>query len=504
MSSRPPARRVSAAGSAASRKPIPNGHAPGGAQVTVQRPAYDPTNRRVLIADDDEAIRSLLVELLTDEGYEPLEAATGKETLEIYHGPRCPALVLMDVQMPDMTGLEALREISQTAGGETLPIIMMTAFTTASIAIEATMLGAFDYLNKPFDIEYVLQKVRTYFSTQEQDAQMDAHPAESDQRLRDEIIGSSPEMARIFQMIGRAAASDAPVLITGETGAGKELIANVLHKNSLSARGPLVKVNCAALPESLLESELFGHEKGSFTGALNQHKGSFERANRGTIFLDEIGELTLSTQTKLLRVLQEKEFERVGGTAPIHVDVRVIAATNRRLEDEVSAGNFREDLFYRLHVLTIHVPPLREHMEDVPLLVQHFLDKHRYGAAGRMARISPDAMERLMTHTWPGNIRELENTVQRGIVLSQGGLITVEQIQFAPQAGGRLIDITQRVRERTPLLQVLSEVERELLVEALKQHEGDRVAVAHTLGLELPDLTQRLHDFGLGSEPAAD
>lgn len=504
MSSRPPARRVSAAGSAASRKPNANGHVPSSGDALVPTHLYDAANRRILIADDDEAIRTLLVELLTDEGYEPIEAATGKEMLDIYHGPQCPALVLLDVQMPDMTGIEALREIARSSGGETLPIIMMTAFTTASIAIEATMLGAFDYLNKPFDIEYVVQKVRTFFSTQEQEAQMIAHPAEADQRLRDEIIGSSPEMARIFQMIGRAAASDAPVLITGETGAGKELIANVLHKNSLSARGPLVKVNCAALPESLLESELFGHEKGSFTGALNQHKGSFERANHGTIFLDEIGELTLSTQTKLLRVLQEKEFERVGGTAPIHVDVRVIAATNRRLEDEVSAGNFREDLFYRLHVLTIHVPPLREHMEDVPLLVEHFLDKHRYGVAGRSARISPDAMERLMTHSWPGNIRELENTVQRGIVLSQGGLVTAAQIQFAPQAGGRLLDITRHVRERTPLAQVLNEVERELLVEALKQHEGDRVAAAHTLGLELPDLTQRLRDFGLNGDYAAE
>ena len=505
MSSRPPARRVSAAGSAASRKPTAtNGHTPTSGDAPAPAFAYDATNRRILVADDADDIRTLLVELLTDEGYEVLEARTGKEMLEIYHGPRHPALVLLDVQMPDMTGIDALREIAQSAGGETLPIIMMTAFTTASVAIEATMLGAFDYLNKPFDIEYVVQKVRTFFSTQEQEAQMAPGPAEADQRLRDEIIGSSPEMARIFQMIGRAAASDAPVLITGETGAGKELIANVLHKNSLNARGPLVKVNCAALPESLLESELFGHEKGSFTGAHNQHKGSFERANKGTIFLDEIGELTLSTQTKLLRVLQEKEFERVGGNAPIHVDVRVIAATNRRLEDEVSAGKFREDLFYRLHVLTIHVPPLREHMEDVPLLVQHFLHKHRYGVAGRSARISPDAMEKLMTHAWPGNIRELETTIQRGIVLSQGGLVTAEQVQFAPQAGGRLIDITQRVRERTPLTQVLNEVERELLVEALKLHEGDRVAVAHTLGLELADLSQRLRDFGLDGEYAAD
>ena len=499
MSSRPPARRVSAAGSAASRKPV-NGHAPQSVEIATLAPVYDPANRRVLIADDDDAIRSLLVELLRDEGYVPIEARTGKEMLERYRGPERPALVLMDVQMPDLTGIEALREISESSHGATLPIMMMTAFTTASIAIEATKLGAFDYLTKPFDIEYVLQKVNTFFRTQEQEAAMAANPQESDQRLGDEIIGSSPEMARIFQMIGRAAASDAPVLITGETGAGKELIANVLHKNSLYARGPLVKVNCAALPESLLESVLFGHEKGAFTGALNQYKGSFERANRGTIFLDEIGEMTLSTQQKLLRVLQEKEFERVGGSAPIHVDVRVITATNRRLEDEVSAGNFREDLFYRLHVLTIHVPPLREHMEDVPLLVQHFLDKHRYGAGGRASRISPDAMEKLTTHAWPGNIRELENTIQRGIVLSQGGLITAEQIQFAPQAGGRLIDITQRVRERMPLAQVLSEVERELLIEALKQHEGDRVAAARVLALDLTEYTRRLHDFGLDNE----
>ncbi len=504
MSSRPPARRVSAAGSAASRKPSGNGNAPGSGTASAPTYTYDAANRRVLIADDDDGIRSLLVELLTDEGYEPVEAATGKEMLTIYHGPQHPALVLMDVQMPDMTGLEALREIAQSSGGQTVPIIMMTAFTTASIAIEATKLGAFDYLTKPFDIEYVIQKVNTFFRTQEQEALMDANPIESDQRLRDELIGSSAEMARIFTMIGRASATDATVLITGETGSGKELIANVLHKNSLHARGPLVKVNCAALPESLLESELFGHEKGAFTGALNQHKGKFEMANRGTIFLDEIGEMTLSTQRKLLRVLQEREFERVGGSVPIHVDVRVVAATNRRLEDEVSSGNFREDLFYRLNVITIHVPALREHMEDVPLLTQHFLDKHRYGVSDRPARLSPDAMEKLMSHTWPGNIRELENTIQRGVVLSQGGLVTADGIQFAPQAGGRLIDISLRIRERTPLTQVLNEVERELLVEALKQHEGDRVAVAHTLGLELADLTRRLHDFGLDSDYAAD
>jgi two-component system response regulator AtoC len=505
MSSRPTARRISAAGTAASRKPTED--LTPGASATATAPArvYDPNNRRVLVADDDDAIRTLLVELLNDEGYETLEARTGREMLAQFRGPQPPALVLLDVQMPDMSGLESLREIAAGSGGEQLPVVMMTAFTTASIAIEAMQLGAFDYLTKPFDIEYVLDKVNEFFRNQEQQAQLDAHPAERDQRLGDdEIVGSSPEMARIFMLMGRAAATTIPVLITGETGAGKELIANVLHKKSPKANGPLVKVNCASLPESLLESELFGHEKGSFTGALTQHKGKFELAHRGTIFLDEIGEMTLSTQRKLLRVLQEHEIERVGGTAPIKVDVRVIAATNRRLEDEVAAGMFREDLFYRLHVLSIHIPPLREHMEDVPLLVEHFLDKHRYGVTSRAGRITPDAMERLMGHAWPGNIRELENTIQRAVVLSQGGLITAEQIQFAPQAGGRLIDLSLRVRERVPLTQVLDEVEREMLVEALRQHEGDRVAVAHTLGLELSELVQRLRDFGLDTENAAD
>jgi two-component system response regulator AtoC len=507
MSSRPTARRISAAGSAASRKPTEGSAA--GTSATLTAPAtaraYDPNNRRVLVADDDDAIRTLLVELLTDEGYAPLEARTGREMLTQLNGPEPPALVLLDVQMPDMSGLEALRELAGTSGGEQLPVVMMTAFTTASIAMEAMKLGAFDYLTKPFDIEYVLSKVNEFFRNQAQQAQLDATPVERDQRLGDdEIVGSSPEMARIFMLMGRAAATTIPVLITGETGAGKELIANVLHKSSPKASGPLVKVNCASLPESLLESELFGHEKGSFTGALTQHKGKFELAHRGTIFLDEIGEMTLSTQRKLLRVLQEHEIERVGGSAPIKVDVRVIAATNRRLEDEVASGTFREDLFYRLHVLSIHIPPLREHMEDVPLLVQHFIDKHRYGIASRTARMTPDAMEKLMAHSWPGNIRELENTIQRAVVLSQGGLITEEQIQFAPQAGGRLIDLSLRVRERVPLTQVLSEVEREMLVEALRQHEGDRVAVAHTLGLDLSELMHRLQDFGLESDTAAD
>ena len=504
MSTRTPARRISAAGSGASRKPPEAPATDASATITAPPRAYDPTNRRVLVVDDEDDIRTLLVDLLADEGYETRVARTGTEMLAQFNGPQPPALVLLDVQMPDMSGMDALRQLAGENPGATLPVMMMTAFTTASIAIEAMKLGAYDYFVKPFDIENVLERVNGFFRSQAQEAALDAAPAERDQRLRDEIIGSSREMARIFTTIGRASGTNATVLITGETGAGKELIANVLHKNSPNARGPLVKVNCAALPESLLESELFGHEKGSFTGADRQHKGKFELAHRGTIFLDEIGEMTLATQRKLLRVLQEHEIERVGGSAPIHVDVRVIAATNRRLEDEVAAGKFREDLFYRLNVVTIHVPALREHMEDVPLLVEHFLDKHRYGVGARASRITPEAVERLMAHPWPGNIRELENTIQRAVVLAQGGLIMPEHIQFAPQAGGRLlVDLAARIRERVPLAAVLSEVERELLVEALRQHEGDRVAVAHTLGMDLPELSRRLRDFGLDTDVAA-
>ena len=237
-------------------------------------------------------------------------------------------------------------------------------------------------------------------------------------------------MREVYKLIGRVAASEATVLITGETGTGKELVAEVLHQNSTYARGPLVKVNCAALPETLLESELFGHEKGAFTGAIAQRKGRFELAHKGTIFLDEIGEISPSTQKKLLRVLQEREFERVGGTVTIKVDARVIAATNKRLEDEVGAGRFREDLFYRLNVITIHLPPLRERREDIPLLVEHFLDKHRYAPTSGPARISDPALGQLLGHEWPGNVRELQNTLERATALAQGGLILEEHIRF--------------------------------------------------------------------------
>jgi two-component system response regulator AtoC len=289
------------------------------------------------------------------------------------------------------------------------------------------------------------------------------------------------------------------VLITGETGTGKELVAHVIHSNSTYRHGPLIKVNCAALPETLLESELFGHEKGAFTNAITQRKGRFEMAHKGSIFLDEIGEMTLSTQRKLLRVLQEREFERVGGSLPIKVDTRVIVATNKNLEAEVEAGRFREDLYYRLNVIRVNMPPLRERKDDIPLLVEHFLDKHRYNPGSPPARISEEAMSALIEHEWPGNVRELENTVMRAIVLAQGGVITSHHILLSNFSERQMVDIARLVRESTPLAEILGQVEKSALAEAMQAAKGDRAEAARLLGLERPALYERLKEYGLSS-----
>src|SRR5919205_2527380 len=286
-------------------------------------------------------------------------------------------------------------------------------------------------------------------------------------------------------------------MITGETGTGKELVANVIHTSSARRTGPLIPVNCAALPDTLLESELFGHEKGAFTSAVSQRKGRFELANHGTIFLDEVGELSHTAQRKLLRVLQEGEFERVGGTSTVKVDVRVITATNRDLEEEVHKGNFRDDLFYRLNVITIHMPPLRERLEDIPLLVEHFLDKYRYTPGSPPTRISEEAMERLLAYDWPGNVRQLENEIERAVVLSQGKVITSQLLSLEPGRTSSQIDLADRVRKGVPLPDVMHDVEYMLLTEALRQCDGDRKEAAQRLGITLATLQSKIREFRL-------
>jgi two-component system, NtrC family, response regulator AtoC len=458
---------------------------------------------RILIADDDTAIRGMLREFLEDEGYDVTEADNGSAVIQALaaNGTDKPELVIMDVVMPDKDGLQVLREIGASAptrDAKLLPVLVMTAYGGSTVAIEAIQLGAYDYITKPFDLDHVLIAVQRFFERQDLDQQVIELSTRLGTRDPNEMmIGNSAAMQEVYKTIGRVARSDATVLITGETGTGKELVASILHRSSSYSRGTLVKVNCAALPETLLESELFGHEKGSFTGALAQRKGRFEMANKGTIFLDEVGEMTLSTQKKLLRVLQEREFERVGGSVSVKIDVRVISATNKILPLEVSEGRFREDLYYRLNVISIFLPPLRDRRDDIPLLVEHFLDKHRYQPNSGPARISQGAMSRLMDYDWPGNVRELENMIERSTVLSQGGVITDDHIIFTGADNRRFVDIAQQVRKGTRLSELLGDVEKLALTEALNQAEGDRVAAASLLGIPINDLQDRLGQYGL-------
>jgi two-component system response regulator AtoC len=460
-------------------------------------PAATTEDRRILVADDDPDIRVLLKTFLEDEGYTVSEAANGQDALD---GVRSGSydLVLLDMRLPGMTGMDVLKQLREKQGD--VPVILITAYGSPNIAIQASSLGAYSFITKPFELDDVLLTISRYFERQQLKEEVRTLRSQMEPRDPSErIIGNSPAMHEIYMMVGRSASTEATVLITGETGTGKELVAHVIHSNSTYRHGPLIKVNCAALPETLLESELFGHEKGAFTNALTQRKGRFEMAHKGSIFLDEIGEMTLSTQRKLLRVLQEREFERVGGSLPIKVDTRIIAATNKNLEAEVDAGRFREDLYYRLNVIRINMPPMRERLDDIPLLVEHFLDKHRYNPDSPPARISEEAMQVLMRHEWPGNVRELENTVQRAIVLSQGGIITSHHIVLSNFGDRQVLDIGRLVRDGTPLPEILEQVEKLALTEAMQSSKGDRSEAARLLGVDRPVFYEKLKEFGLSS-----
>lgn len=450
----------------------------------------------ILIADDDAATRDMLIDFLTDEGYSPVGVGDAAEMLSFYHENN-PDLVLMDIRLPDKSGLDILRELKQ-GRNEQKPVVAMTAFGGSGVAIEAMRLGAYDYITKPFDLDEVSQVLKRYFDYRhlsEQVAELSELVSRGDPS--DPLIGNSLSMQEVYKQIGRVAASDATVLVTGETGTGKELIASILHKTSSFSGGQLVKVNCAALPETLLESELFGHEKGAFTGAIGQRKGRFELANKGTIFLDEIGEMSLATQKKLLRVLQEREFERVGGTMTVKIDTRMVAATNKILQQEVEAGRFREDLYYRLNVISIYLPPLRERDGDIPLLVEHFVEKNRLRPGAPPSKVSQGALEKLESYDWPGNVRELENVMQRATVLAQGGVISEEHIRFASLDARRLIDIGERVRRGVDLPEMLEEIERTALEEAISASNGDRREAASLLGISLTELNKRAKGYDL-------
>src|SRR6266542_3060441 len=451
--------------------------------------------KRILAADDDPAIVGMLEKFLKSEGYLFEPAASGEEALTKVR-KNTPDLLLLDVNMPPgASGIEVIKTLKEEK--LEVPTIVFTAAGTSSMAIEAIQLGAYDYIAKPFDLEELSITIKNLF----------AHRALQDEvhELRDAVaapmdgmVGRHPKMLSVFTTIGRVARSEATVLILGETGAGKSMLAEQIHRASLRRGGPFIVVACATLPETLLESELFGHEKGAFTSAIAQRKGRFEMAHKGTIFLDEMGEMTPSTQRKLLRVLQEREFERVGGSIPIKIDVRVITATNKWLPDEVAKGNFREDLYYRLNVVTVLMPPLRErrhddpNLDDVRNLTFHFLNKYRFNNAATPSRISEEALEKVLDHDYPGNVRELENVIERAVVMSQGGLITPEHVVFSeapiPGTTSGPIDLEQAIRRGQSLPDVVAMVERRALQFAMQEAGGSRIAAARMLGLERKQL----------------
>jgi two-component system response regulator AtoC len=453
-------------------------------------------SRRILIADDDAATRSMLVELLQGEGYSTLEAKSGSEVLRIVPVEE-PDLLLIDLRMPDQDGIQILRRLSAqeiNVGN----VILMTAYGTSTSTIEAMHLGAYDYITKPFDVDRVLFTIHRYFERQ-QLAQELVRSKQENKALSERIVGNTPQMQDVYKMIGQVAASEANVLIIGETGAGKESVAEMLHEYSSHSKGPLVKVNLTALPATLMESELFGHEKGSFTGADRQRIGRFEMAHKGTIFLDEIGDMGLPLQAKLLRVLQEREFERVGSSQSIKVDVRVVAATNKDLRAEVDAGRFREDLYHRLAVITIHVPPLRERKDDIPLLVEHFLQKHRFTDAHAPARMSEEALSRLLVYDWPGNVRELEHTVERAVVLARGGVITMDHLAMEADREVAIVDLNQQLTNGKTLDDLFTMIEARYIQRALLRSDGNRHAAAKTLGIDIATLEKKLAEHGLDS-----
>ncbi len=369
----------------------------------------------ILIVDDEKNYLVILEDLLSDEGYQVLTADHAKEALEIFQSHDLD-LLITDMKMPGMDGMALLERV--LAHNPDLPVVMMTAFGSVEKAVECMKKGAFDYILKPFkneELKLTIRKAIDHYQLIRRNRELSEQL--QDRYQFDNIIGKSAPMQRVFQLIEKVAPSKATVLITGESGTGKELIARSIHFNSLRQAHPFISVNCGALPETLLESELFGHEKGAFSGAVSQRKGRFELAHGGTLFLDEVSEMSPHLQVKLLRVLQEMEFERVGGTATLKVDVRMVAASNRDLKEEVAAGRFRADLFYRLNVVHIHLPPLRQRLDDIPLLVSHFLGKYATEGRSSALRMGPEALRILLDYSWPGNVRELENVIERTVIL---------------------------------------------------------------------------------------
>jgi len=450
-------------------------------------------DKMVLVVDDDRAHRTMLHTLLSGWGYGVDEADDGQTAIDQVHA-RPFDLVLMDIRMIKVSGLEALARIR--AYNPSIPIIIMTAYSSVETAVEALKKGAYDYLTKPLDFDelrLVMERAMDHSHLKEENRILkETIGSQFDTR---NIIGRSEAMVKLLETVAQVAPSEATVLITGESGTGKELIAGAVHFNSPRKAGPFVKMNCAAVTETLLESELFGHEKGAFTGAHKRKEGKFRQADGGSIFLDEVSEMSLAMQVKLLRVLQEREFPRVGGEDPIKVDVRIIAATNRAILQEVEAGRFREDLYYRLNVVTLNVPSLRDRKEDIPLLAGHFLKMFARKNHKQMKGFSPRAMDRLLRYRWPGNVRELMNSVERAVVLSRYEYVDEEDLPFVIKDGwtDKKAAVAPHIPEEGFSLE---DMEKETILKTLKSAGGNKSEAARRLGITRKTLHKKLKKYG--------
>ncbi|HJT22290.1 MAG TPA: sigma-54 dependent transcriptional regulator [Nitrospira sp.] len=453
----------------------------------------------ILVADDNSVIRKNLRALLEAEGYRVVEAEDGLQAAEILATDPSVALLLLDLKMPGRTGLELLRD--QQDRLEDRPVIVITALGGSSAAIEAMKLGAYDYITKPFDLDEVLFTVQRALAQTALVAQVRALTNDEGRTApaEDELIGHAPEMLEIFKTIGKVAATNESVLILGESGTGKELVANAIHRNSARADRPFVKVNCAAISAGLLESEFFGHERGAFTGAVARRIGRFEQADGGTLFLDEIGDLDPDLQAKLLRALQSGQFERVGGTQTIHSDVRIIAATNQHLQALMAQRRFREDLFYRLNVVTIRLPPLRARPDDIPLLAEHFIGQLARKYRWPQLALPADSMRHLSLHPWPGNVRELQNVLARAAILTRGRPIQPDDLKSSGLTAAGPSSASASAQP-FPLKDILAETERRMIQQALDHAKWNRTQAARLLGISRRQLFDKIREYGLAPE----
>jgi two-component system nitrogen regulation response regulator NtrX len=447
----------------------------------------------ILLIDDEESIRTTLAGVLGDEGFRVLTAPDGPSGLTLVE-EKAPDLVMLDIWMPEMDGIEVLKSIKEK--WPELPVVMISGHGTVETAVKATKLGAFDFIEKPLSIDKVVLTIEHALEL--------THLSREYTRLRkelqegQELIGESKPVRELREQIAKVGPTEGWVLITGENGTGKELVARSIHRHSLRKDGPFVEINCAAIPEELIESELFGYEKGAFTGAEGRKVGKFDLANGGTLLLDEIADMSLKTQSKILRILQEQQFERVGGTLPVKVDVRVIAATNKNLTEAIKAGTFREDLYYRLNVIPIHVAPLRERKEDVPQFVEHFLKD--FSARSRLPKkkVNKKVMRALMQYSWPGNVREMKNVIERMLILSSGDEITVKDLPPTVTAAGAAPGASPY---NMPLFKdARMSFEREYLIRKLIENDYNISRTAEQIGMERTTLHRKIKGYGIETE----